>query len=187
MKICILGASGFLGTHLASSMEWDDAMKEAELVLVDRVPLPRPIPRRAVFVLCSNGSSFFRQAHEALGGTTACVNLASPLYSQASCISAQVAQFLDSNLRPIHDFYPLIALTLRQWIQVSSISVYANRKDSRPLRENDPLSPPIVNGHPKVYQFWESKSVPPDGVEHFYAGKVDTISPPSLEYDLLKP
>jgi putative transposase len=45
----------------------------------------------------------------------------------------------------------------------------------------------IVNRHLKVYQFWESKSVPPDGVERAYAGKVDTISPPSLGYDLLKP
>jgi hypothetical protein len=44
-----------------------------------------------------------------------------------------------------------------------------------------------VNRHLKVYQFWESKSVPPDGVERAYAGKVDTISPPSLGYDLLKP
>ena len=44
-----------------------------------------------------------------------------------------------------------------------------------------------VNRHLKVYQFWESKSVPPDGVERAYAGKVDTISPPSLEYVLLKP
>ena len=47
--------------------------------------------------------------------------------------------------------------------------------------------PLVVNGHLKVYQFWESKSVPPDGVERFYAGMVDTISPPSLEYVLLKP
>jgi hypothetical protein len=46
---------------------------------------------------------------------------------------------------------------------------------------------PLVNRHLKVYQFWESKSVPPDGVERAYAGKVDTISPPSLGYDLLKP
>ena len=45
----------------------------------------------------------------------------------------------------------------------------------------------VVNRHLKVYQFWESKSVPPDGVERAYAGKVDTISPPSLGYDLLKP
>jgi len=33
----------------------------------------------------------------------------------------------------------------------------------------------IVNRHLKVYQFWESKSVPPDGVERAYAGKVDTF------------
>jgi hypothetical protein len=44
-----------------------------------------------------------------------------------------------------------------------------------------------VNGHLKVYQLWESKSVPPDVVERCYAGTVDTISPPSLEYVLLKP
>ena len=40
---------------------------------------------------------------------------------------------------------------------------------------------------PRRHQFWESKSVPPHGVERAYAGKVDTISPPSLGYDLLKP
>src|SRR6185295_18232037 len=76
----------------------------------------------------------------ALDGATVCINLAAKLYSDESSLEGKLADYLDSSLSPIHQFFPHLQASLVQWIQISSISTYSAAGPEERFTEDSPLA-----------------------------------------------
>ena len=138
-KICIIGSNGFVGRNLHRAIRADNSLDQVVLALVDFFPSSESeVHPRDHFVSASSEPVFLT---EALKGTTICVNLASKIFAQAETPEELLSVYLEASLSPIHTFFPYMKESLRQWVQLSTISVYKPSQDGSPIRENQALVP----------------------------------------------
>ena len=142
-EICLLGGTGFLGRELYAQIRGDARFDGVRAVLVD--------VRSPDFPLGA-GDRFFRPDELSVGTLAAvdtCVNLAATIFGRETGFERQMVELLDGALAPIHKVFPFLEPSLRTWVQISSISVYAPG-DGTPLVEASPRRPPSPYGLAKL-------------------------------------
>ena len=147
-KICLIGSSGLIGRNLQKQIRENSNLDDADLVLVDHHAADHPpSDQRDHFVAAESAPE---KLAGILGGTTICINLASLIFSDADDPQETLTDYLDVGLCPIHSYFPYLKDSLRQWVQLSSISVYNPKPDGSPFKESDFLEPPNPYGISKL-------------------------------------
>lgn len=147
--ICILGGAGFLGSALYAELARDERFANSSIRIVDIVQPPANVSirpeDRVLNIQSANDLSELR-------GCETCINLAGRIFVpelEGASPSALLAEYIETSLGPIHSVFPYIRESLREWVQVSSISVYETVNGAR-VDEAHPTRPTSAYGAGKL-------------------------------------
>ena len=99
-KICILGASGFIGRNLHAAIRRHNDLGNTSIVLVDLSPVDQPGSHPEDHFISVNSNSDLLA--ETLKETTICINLASKIFLEKTNPEEMVSILLEASLSPIH-------------------------------------------------------------------------------------